>query len=125
MRIDFLPLLITAVAMTISANAQDGGVEHMSLYNSISERINNGRYLIYDDHARELWRKIKQHNSQRNSLPEYENTFYGKEIKFAVVSSERNDGLIVCSTPDPTLFWELLAIHSKGDRVKCEVPKQN
>lgn len=125
MRIGFLPLLITAIALAISANAQDSGVEDMSLYNSISERMENGQYLIYDDHAHELWRKIKQHNSQRNSLPEYENTFYGKKIKFAVVSSDRNDDSIICSISDPTLFWELLAIYSKGDRVKCEEPKQN
>lgn len=125
MQAHFLTILITAIALTLPANAQDSGVDDMSLYNSISERLEDGKYSIYGDSARELWSKIKLHNSRNNSLPEYENTFYGKEIKFAVVSDNLNDDLIVCSTPDPTLFWELLAIHSKGDRVKCEDPKQN
>ena len=125
MRIGFLASFIPAIAMAISANAQDSGAEDMILYNSISERLEDGKYSIYGDSARELWGKIKQHNSRHNSLPEYENTFYGKEIKFAVVSGNHSGDLIICSTPDPTLLWELLAIYSKGDSVKCEDPKQN
>ena len=87
------------------------------LYDSISDQIlHNGdsEYSIDGFPAHKLWSDII---SQSSLEANREARFYGNDIKVAVMAAGRPP--IYCSTPNPTLFWELLLVPSEGDTVKC------
>ena len=87
--------------------------------------------VIYDDHAHELWNKLNQIDSH---TIKYVDRFYGQDIIITVdpkpiangeepqvnASGSYTKGYS-CATPNPTLFWELVLIRSKGDSVICEL----
>ena len=130
MRTDFLAWLITTIAFTTSAYAQDIqaaypnpdftmvrdiGTTTPNLQSLMLNRLQESNsYSLYGDPAREFWS-----NLQQSSLPEYENKFYGRKIKIEV-KDENNNVLYFCTTSDPTLFWQLVLIPPEGDSVECK-----
>lgn len=130
MRTDFLAWLITAIAVTTSAYAQDIeavypnsditmvrdiGAATPNLQSLMLNRLQESNsYSLYGDPAREFW-----NNLQQSSLPEYENKFYGRKIKIEV-KDKNNNVLYFCTTSDPTLFWQLVLISPEGESVECK-----
>ena len=130
MRTDFLAWLITAMAVTTSACAQDIRTAYQNPDTMVFQdtgSVNSNRqslmlkrleqsnpYSLYGGPARKFWSDIQQ-----SFLPEYENKFYGKNIKITV-RDENDEVLYFCTTSDPTLFWQLVLIPPEGDSVECE-----
>ena len=126
MRTDFLAWLITAIAVTTSAYAQnipmvrDIETATPNLQSLMLNRLQESNsYSLYGDPAREFWNTLQQ-----SSLPEYEDKFYGRKVKIEVKDKE-NNVLYFCTTSDPSLFWQLVLIPPEGDSVECENNNEN
>lgn len=110
-------LSIIAITMMVPANAQYqssliGWDDHI-----IAKLNHDNPYVIYDDNARSAWDELNQLTVDRYEdgfYLEYQDRFYGQDIII-----KNDDKGYLCSTPNPTLFWESLLIRSKGDSVKC------
>lgn len=118
-----IPAIVEAV--------QPGGTDRVGnvdawTSNFFSRVPENEPYVIYDDHAHEVWSKLNQIDFL--SI-EHVNRFYGQDIIITFGSNIVDGGeaqadapqKYSCATPDPTLFWELVLIRPKGDSVTCEL----